>query len=262
MMELQQFTEKFQNEFNKDTFYASPNRTKIHLQLGKEQVVVGNAVVVNIEQLNEKIPIYSYNSTKYRKYLQGKEVVTGIVALRKVTVTQFIKLIKRERSKNVIEQKIKELEDTIQDLKSITINRDYELVESEEERKIEMRGLNKIINTRIASLNKLKEIFTKKDYDDSSLKDVFERIDGGKSIDSSAFKDDDLLYYIETYSQNSEKRTENGNNAKIQISFEGSFGNNCPQISVENILFTRKQTEINIGKNDIVEVYHFIGNPK
>lgn len=261
-MELQQFTEKFQNEFNKDTFYASPNRTKIHLQIGKEQVVVGNAVVVNVEQLNEKIPIYSYNSTKYRKYLQGKEVVTGIVALRKVTVTQFIKLIKRERSKSVIEQKIKELEDDIQELKSITINKDYEIVESNNEEKLELRGLNKIINTRIATLNKLKDIFAKKDYDDSSLKDIFERIDGGKSIDSSTFKEDDLLYYIETYSQNLEKKEENGNKAKIKISFEGSFGDNCPQISVENILFTRKQTEINIGKNDIVEVYHFIGNPK
>lgn len=261
-MNFQEFTEKFQKEFNQESFYASPNRTKIFLKFGNDEQVIGNATVMNIEQLNEKIPIYSYNSSQYRKYLQGKEVVTGIIALRKVTVTQFLKLIKKERTKEIIENKLLELEKDIQKLKNITIDHNYNVVKSNSDKhQYELRGLNKIISTRMGELDTVKQLLAKKQYDISGLSHIFERSDIGTTVNQSMFESDDLLYYIETYSKNNLNLKENSNNAKINISFEGSFGENCPHISVKDVIFTRKQTEINIGKNDIIEVYSFIGNP-
>ena len=72
--------------------------------------------------------------------------------------------------------------------------------------------------------------------------------------DKDIFPDDDLLYYLDN-------KTDGDNRLKIVINFEGSGSDICPFIALKDVLFIKKQTEINVGRGDIIEFYTFIGNP-
>ena len=85
MLPQEDFVDELIKEFNENGFYSQPKETKLYLIINGVEEVIGNAVVANIEEANEKIPVYSFNSSQYAKFLQGKEIVTGVLALRKIT---------------------------------------------------------------------------------------------------------------------------------------------------------------------------------
>ena len=70
---------------------------------------------------------------------------------------------------------------------------------------------------------------------------------------SEELKNDNLLYYID------KNCSANSSDVEFEIIYEGNLNN--PTLKIYDVLFTKKQTEINISKNDIIEIYQFIGNP-
>lgn len=235
------FDSDLENLFSQEEFYANPMRTKIIINFGEKKKededngdeIVGNAVVANLEEVNEKIPVYSYNSSTYQKYLQGKRIVTGIIALRKVTVATFLSLLKNKKRKEDNNEKIQKIQKQISELEKITnqdnlrpiglinaLKSELHLIESEKDNNINVD-----------------EFYTNTSYE------ILEK--------------DNLLYYIEN-ARNDEQI--GGNKAKIRFEFKSSYDKG-PAIKIKDVLFIKKQTEINIDKTDIFEVYSFIGNP-
>lgn len=218
----EEFVDEFVKEFNEDGFYSQPKETKLYLIINGKEELIGNAVVANIEETNEKIPVYSFNSSQYAKFLQGKEIITGILALRKITVSNFISLIKE----NTIDQESEE--------KSLEYEKQAE----------EISKINNSEESQIFA-QKLKSIADKyKRRSDSTFE--FEGDFGNKNS---------LIYYMEKLSLSDAE-------AKLKIVYEGKMGSGAsPVLNIKDVLFTKKQTEINIDRADIVEVYSFIGNP-
>lgn len=224
------FDIKLEKQFNQDNFYAQPKNTKIIFNIDNKEEIVGNAVVANLEEINEKIPVYSYNSSIYKKYLQGKRLITGVIALRKVTVSTFLSIMKKNAVDNYINSEIDGYKKQLKELEKIRINVPVELI--------------RVLKNRINRLNKIL------DEDNGYIK--------YKQNERNEFLEiDNLLYYIE----NQNKGNTNGNNtAKITIQFNNMYENG-PKIKIKDVLFVKKQTDINVDKNDIFEVYNFIGNP-
>ena len=224
------FDIELEKQFNQDNFYAQPKNTKIIFDIDNNEEIVGNAVVANLEEINEKIPVYSYNSSIYKKYLQGKRLITGVIALRKVTVSTFLSIMKKHTVDNYINSEIDGYKKQLKELEKIRINVPVELI--------------KVLKNRINRLYKML------DEDNGYIE--------YKQNERNEFLEiDNLLYYIE----NQNKGNTNGNNtAKITIQFNNMYENG-PKIKIKDVLFVKKQTDINVDKNDIFEVYNFIGNP-
>lgn len=221
------FDDQLIDYFNKDEFYAKPKKTKIYLSTNNGSEIISNSVVMNIEESNEKIPVYSYNSDIYKKYLNGKKIITGVIALRKITIASFLSLIKKTNMEKELENKAQEIQEKIDEL-------------------LKVSGADELYRElRLEYRKELIEI--KKQYEETKNIDVFELTDIDRIL-----KGEELLYYRDKYT-NDEK-------FEIKIQFEGNIENQ-EQI-IEDVLFVKKSVEINIGKNDIIEVYQFIGNPK
>jgi predicted nuclease with TOPRIM domain len=226
------FDEELKQEFIKDGFYAKPISTKIYLSLDKNnKSIVANSVVMNIEESNEKIPVYSYNSDLYKKYLNGKKIITGFIALRKVTVSAFLNLFKTEIINEKLSTKISDLEYSISELKKINTQT------------AEIINLIKTFETELSELN---QKINSEDY-------KYEEIFKNNAELSEELKNDNLLYYID------KNYKSNTSDLELEIVYEGNLNN--PTLKIYDVLFTKKQTEININKNDIIEIYQFIGNP-
>jgi predicted nuclease with TOPRIM domain len=226
------FDEELKQEFIKDGFYAKPISTKIYLSLDKNnKSIVANSVVMNIEESNEKIPVYSYNSDLYKKYLNGKKIITGFIALRKVTVSAFLNLFKTEIINEKLSTKISDLEYSISELKKINTQTS------------EIINLIKTFETELSELN---QKINSEDY-------KYEEIFKNNAELSEELKNDNLLYYID------KNYKSNTSDLELEIVYEGNLNN--PTLKIYDVLFTKKQTEININKNDIIEIYQFIGNP-
>lgn len=226
------FDEELKQEFIKDGFYAKPISTKIYLSLDKNnKSIVANSVVMNIEESNEKIPVYSYNSDLYKKYLNGKKIITGFIALRKVTVSAFLNLFKTEIINEKLSTKISYLEYSISELKKINTQT------------AEIINLIKTFETELSELN---QKINSEDY-------KYEEIFKNNAELSEELKNDNLLYYID------KNYKSNTSDLELEIVYEGNLNN--PTLKIYDVLFTKKQTEININKNDIIEIYQFIGNP-
>lgn len=224
------FDIELEKQFNRDNFYAQPKNTKIIFNIDNGEEIVGNAVVANLEEINEKIPVYSYNSSIYKKYLQGKRLITGVIALRKVTVSTFLSIMKKNTVDNYINSEIDGYKKQLKELEKIRTNVPVELI--------------RVLKKRINRLNKML------DEDNGYIE--------YKQNERNEFLEiDNLLYYIE----NQNNGNTNGNNtAKITIQFNNMYENG-PRIKIKDVLFVKKQTDINVDKNDIFEVYNFIGNP-
>lgn len=218
----EEFVDEFVKEFNEDGFYSQPKETKLYLIINGKEELIGNAVVANIEETNEKIPVYSFNSSQYAKFLQGKEIITGILALRKITVSNFISLIKENTIDQESEEKSLEYEKQAEEISKINNSEESQIFAQE-----------------------LKSIADKyKRRSDSTFE--FEGDFGNKNS---------LIYYMEKLSLSDAE-------AKLKIVYEGKMGSGAsPVLNIKDVLFTKKQTEINIDRADIVEVYSFIGNP-
>lgn len=224
------FDIKLEKQFNQDNFYAQPKNTKIIFNIDNKEEIVGNAVVANLEEINEKIPVYSYNSSIYKKYLQGKRLITGVIALRKVTVSTFLSIMKKNTIDNYINSEIDGYKKQLKELEKIRINVPVELI--------------RVLKNRINRLNKIL------DEDNGYIKYM-------QNERNEFLEIDNLLYYIENQNNGN---TNSNNTAKITIQFNNMYENG-PKIKIKDVLFVKKQTDINVDKNDIFEVYNFIGNP-
>lgn len=215
--------------FDDPDYYAQPKNTKVYLNINGKEELIGNAVVANIEESNEKIPVYSYNSPTYNKYLQGKKIVTGVIALRKITVANFLSMIKYNDTVNKKIGQKQFLLNKINDLSKINNNSDV----------LEMIRLLK------------KEI---EDIDNFSFQDFNMYSQGDVSL---ALKNN-LIDYLDDFKKDDTSVAR----GRIKIVFEGTFGpENTPIVNIKDVLFLKKQTEISVERNDIFEVYSFIGNP-
>ncbi|MGL4998592.1 MAG: hypothetical protein ACRC5T_06435 [Cetobacterium sp.] len=210
------FSDDFINEFNSSDFYAKPKMTELTISFGGKSVTIGNAVTLNVEHSNEKIPVYSYNSDTFAKYLNGKDVITGALALRKTTVDSFISLIVEKENENIMEVEGAKIETKVE-----TVNG---LINSTED----PGEINFL-------LNKIKAL----------------RFDTSKTYAREIAKDKGLLYYSDISTKN---------NARITITYKDNMLEE--QDSIYDILFTKKNSDISVNNNDIIEVYQFIGNPK
>lgn len=236
------FRSDLEEMFARDNFYANPMSTKIYFSFDGENnkpvEVIGNAVVANLEEVNEKIPVYSYNSSTYQKYLQGKRIITGVIALRKVTIASFLNLIKRNKNTSDYWNKKIEISNQINELKNISDNKPL--------------GLIYMLESKLKTLNESYKQTSSIDEFYIDEKGQIATADKGKLLET-----DNLLYYIEI--ANNHKKLD-GNKAKFKIEFKGVFEKG-PITYINDVLFVKKQTEINIDKTDIFEVYSFIGNP-
>lgn len=225
------FDDNIRDEFLKDGFYAKPMSTKLYLTLGKNnKTIVANSIVMNLEESNEKIPVYSYNSDLYKKYLNGKKIITGYIALRKVTISAFLNLFKTEEINKKLEDNIKNIEYIISELNAIDNKND---------------AIINLINSYENDLSSLNSKKNSDSYYDEVYKNNVEL--------SEELKNDNLLYYID------KNCSTNSSDVEFEIIYEGNLNN--PTLKIYDVLFTKKQTEINISKNDIIEIYQFIGNP-
>lgn len=223
MLPQEEFVDNLVKEFNEDGFYSQPKETKLYLIANGTEELIGNAVIANIEESNEKIPVYSFNSSQYAKFLQGKEIITGILALRKITVSNFLVLIQSKVKDAVSQEKA-----------------DYYTKQAEEIKKI-------IDNPEVGILAEgLIEAAQSYEKKVDSIFDSYETDFGNKNS---------LIYYMDKL------KTSNAD-AKLKIVYEGKMGpNSSPVVNIKDVLFVKKQTEINVDKADIIEVYSFIGNP-
>ena len=57
MLPEEEFAEELVREFNEKGFYSQPKETKLYLCINGKEELIGNAVVANIEEANEKIPV-------------------------------------------------------------------------------------------------------------------------------------------------------------------------------------------------------------
>lgn len=218
----EEFVDEFVKEFNEDGFYSQPKETKLYLTINGKEELIGNAVVANIEEANEKIPVYSFNSSQYAKFLQGKEIITGILALRKITVSNFISLIRENIVDKESEEKALEYEKQAEEISKINNSEESQSFAQE-----------------------LKNIADK----------YKRRSDSTFEFDGDFGNKNSLIYYIEKLSLSDAE-------AKLKIVYEGKMGSGAsPVLNIKDVLFTKKQTEINIDRADIIEVYSFIGNP-
>lgn len=223
------YTPDLQDKFDDPDYYAQPKNTKIYLTLNGQEELIGNAVVTNIEETNEKIPVYSYNSSTYQKYLQGKKIVTGVIALRKITLSNFLVMTKE---KHLNENKNHEKENLLNDLKELEkINDD------------KVKNIKNLLEQKINNL-------------DNFYNNQLELYSGKLLSDSLK---NNLIDYIEDLNGDAEDDVTSG---KIKIVFEGSNGEkNSPIVKIKDVLFLKKQTEVSVERNDIFEVYSFMGNP-
>jgi len=220
MLPQEDFVDELIKEFNENGFYSQPKETKLYLIINGVEEVIGNAVVANIEEANEKIPVYSFNSSQYAKFLQGKEIVTGVLALRKITVSNFLSLIRKEIKNDDSKEKALLFQQQADEI-------------------------SKIRNDEFAS-----EFF-------NALLDQVEYYErkSDSEFDSGTGNKNSLIYYIEQLASSNA-------DAKLKIVYEGKMGSDAsPHLNIKDVLFVKKQTEINVDKADIIEVYSFIGNP-
>ncbi|MFR4518634.1 MAG: hypothetical protein ACLT40_01575 [Fusobacterium sp.] len=220
MLPQEDFVDELIKEFNENGFYSQPKETKLYLIINGVEEVIGNAVVANIEEANEKIPVYSFNSSQYAKFLQGKEIVTGVLALRKITVSNFLSLIRKEIKNDDSKEKALLFQQQADEIA-------------------------KIRNDEFAS-----EFF-------NALLDQVEYYErkSDSEFDSGTGNKNSLIYYMEQLASSNA-------DAKLKIVYEGKMGSDAsPHLNIKDVLFVKKQTEINVDKADIIEVYSFIGNP-
>jgi hypothetical protein len=220
MLPQEDFVDELIKEFNENGFYSQPKETKLYLIINGVEEVIGNAVVANIEEANEKIPVYSFNSSQYAKFLQGKEIVTGVLALRKITVSNFLSLIRKEIKNDDSKEKALLFQQQADEI-------------------------SKIRNDEFAS-----EFF-------NALLDQVEYYErkSDSEFDSGTGNKNSLIYYMEQLASSNA-------DAKLKIVYEGKMGADAsPHLNIKDVLFVKKQTEINVDKADIIEVYSFIGNP-
>jgi hypothetical protein len=226
--------------FQEEGFYRSPKNTELTLVIGTKSALIGNSVVFNMEESNSKIPVYSYNSGTFAKYLSGKKIVTGSIALRRTTSSEIAAILYRkgtETQREALKLTLTEQNSVIDDI--IAIEEEYGVDASE------IKDLQALKASNSATLLIL-------DSDDwTSLQDL-EDSNGNSlfTLDNSFDAGGQLLYHTNSASLS---------DVSFQINFKG--GKTDETVTINNILFVKKTTELNIGRADVIDVFQFIGNP-
>ncbi|MGL6100119.1 MAG: hypothetical protein ACRC0G_10920, partial [Fusobacteriaceae bacterium] len=215
------FTQAFQDQFNDNEFYATPRKTKLHLIIDGIEHIIGNSIVFNTETSNEQIPVYAYNNSLYAKYLNGKTVITGMIALRKTTVDRILSMVEDNSRVVEAEKEIKALEESMSNLESLSkeANDDAENVK---------------ISLMYAKKRELRDQIVKN-------KDSWYAKDAGFELSESI---KDLIYLRRRF-------------ASKEISFKISFESDLTIVEdqIKDILFVKKSQDISIDKSDIIEIY-------
>ncbi|MGL5315236.1 MAG: hypothetical protein ACRC92_18415 [Peptostreptococcaceae bacterium] len=222
------YDQSFQDQFNNSDFYANPRKTKIHLKIEDNDHIIGNSIVFDTETSNEQIPVYAYNSSVYAKYLNGKTVITGMIALRKTTIDRILSMVQLKDKKNELEKELESLNESIINLNKLSVTNDE-------------RESN---NYRIAYMIQQKQKLMDKIREDLDL--WYSKETGYDMTDDTK----DLLYL----------RKAIGNS---EISFKLVYETDLTdrEETINDILFVKKSQDISIDKSEIIEVYQFIGNP-
>lgn len=218
------YEQSFQDQFNNNDFYANPKKTKIHLKIKDVDHIIGNSIVFNTQTSNEQIPVYAYNSSVYAKYLNGKTVITGMIALRKTTIDRILSMVQLEDRKTELEAQLVAIDESI-----INLNK---LQQTDENN----YRLNYMIEQKKALKNSLLE-----DMDLWYAKET-----GYDMLDDTQ----DLLYL--------RKAIGNGE-ITFKLVYESQLSDR--EEVLHDILFTQKSQDISIDQSDIIEVYQFIANP-
>ncbi|MGL6130652.1 MAG: hypothetical protein ACRCZ9_03425 [Fusobacteriaceae bacterium] len=191
--------------------------------------IIGNSIVFNTETSNEQIPVYAYNSSLYAKYLNGKTVITGMIALRKTTIDRILSMVKTDDAKEELERKLAEVDESIQRLNQLGLESD---------------------ETRFDRTEKMYPLYYKK----LMLRDqIRTQLDSWRHEDTNFDVENSIkdLVFL--------RRTIGSSNISFKLEFESNFSNMADQI--EDVLFVKKSQDISIDKADIIEIYQFIGNP-
>ena len=211
------------------------------------KVRIGNSTVFNVTESNDKIPIYGYNSDKYKKFLNGKKIVSGMMALRKVTIDTFLAISVENQVNNIKES-------TKIDL-SLQITQIEKILEDLDNAQIDDTLDNSYIVFLNDTLKNLNEAMVALNDTNSTYKDIKIFFTKFPNLMKSSYtltntQTESLLYYKEI----------NGfkDDIRIDVTFEGAHTDLT--LKIEDILFLKKETEINVNQNDIFEVYSFIGN--
>lgn len=223
------YDDSFSEEFNNPDFYANPKKTKIRLRVGNDEHLIGNSMVFNTEISNEKIPVYSYNSSLYAKYLNGKSIITGMIALRKTTVDRIISMVKLNDSKEDYLRELEKVEKSITILEQMV--NEGENTDEDTEKFLEM----------IHKKNQLKTELT-------TNKEKYFRTSTGYDLTNDM---QDLLWLRES-TENSE--------ISFKLEYESELADR--EENIKDVLFIKRSQDISIDKQDIIEVYQFIGNPR
>ncbi|MGL5712364.1 MAG: hypothetical protein ACRCX2_05040, partial [Paraclostridium sp.] len=210
--------------FNNSDFYANPKKTKIHLKIKDIDHVVGNSIVFNTQTSNEQIPVYAYNSSVYAKYLNGKTVITGMIALRKTTIDRILSMVQLEDKKTELEEKLEAVNESI-----INLNK----LQSSDEN-------NYKLNYMIEQKNAIKKTL----LDDMDL--WYSKETGYDMLDDKQ----DLLYL---------RKAIGNSEITFKLVYETDLADR--EEVLHDILFTQKSQDISIDQSDIIEVYQFIANP-
>lgn len=248
-----QFSDTLNEHFDDPNFYANPNDTYVDIIFiteGKVEnsVRIGNATVFNVTESNDKIPVYGYNSDKYGKYLNGKKIVSGLIALRKVTVDTFLGLSVTNQVSKINNELQKEISDKLDRINVL------------------IRDFNELGTESAFDASYINFLTNELD----GLYDMLERLQRGQltpeeltmffNLYPNFYKpqyeikaspnDTSLLYYKE--------KSDYKDEMKILVTIEGNHIDLSTKI--DDILFIKKETETNIGQSDVFEVYSFIGN--
>ncbi|MGL4357946.1 MAG: hypothetical protein ACRCX8_21215 [Sarcina sp.] len=218
------YEQSFQDQFNNSDFYANPKKTKIHLKIKDIDHVVGNSIVFNTQTSNEQIPVYAYNSSVYAKYLNGKTVITGMIALRKTTIDRILSMVQLEDKKTELEEKLEAVNESI-----INLNK----LQSSDEN-------NYKLNYMIEQKNAIKKTL----LDDMDL--WYSKETGYDMLDDKQ----DLLYL---------RKAIGNSEITFKLVYETDLADR--EEVLHDILFTQKSQDISIDQSDIIEVYQFIANP-
>ncbi|MGL5716482.1 MAG: hypothetical protein ACRCXX_14195 [Cetobacterium sp.] len=223
------YDESFSEEFNNPDFYASPKKTKINLRIGNDEHLVGNSIVFNIETSNEKIPVYAYNSSLYAKYLKGKSIITGMIALRKTTVDRIVSMIKLNDGHEDYIRELEKIDISITILEQMVNEGDN--TDEDTEKFLEL----------IYRKNALKKELTEN-------KEKYFRTGTGYDLTDDM---QDLLWVRENT---------NDDEISFRLEYESELADR--EENIKDVLFIKRSQDVSIDKQDIIEIYQFIGNPK
>ena len=222
----------------------SPSECKMFLRVKKEDGFHLKELmltqVFNYKISENKRPIYGFNQKDFSQVVRGKRLFEGVIVIKKSLISDIGKLVDLASSKlkddlNYSMNKIEYLKNMLNDNKEMQsqLNEYYERAIEEYQIKKDME----YSTNQIEVLNDMPE--------EASLMLVF-----GDSI------------HNDEWQKEYQDRANHYEDANIATSELENLIQQQTGFEVEEVHFLEKTGEVNIGKNDIDEVYKFFGKLK